>query len=76
MSIVTNLLGKLNYIGALESQVISLESRMNQMTVRRLHIRFGLRREWFSKTDSKRFDTSQNTRRAYLESQGRLPIAR
>ena len=71
-----DILGKLRSIGALQPQVTSPLSRPGAITFRRSHVRLGIRQEWFSKTGSRTFETDQDIRRAYVESLGRLPIAR
>lgn len=76
MSIVTNLMGKLHFIGAIQSKVISFESRLLSVPIHVPHLRFGSRRDWSSAKDRRDFETTRLSRRAYVEAQGRIPIAR
>jgi hypothetical protein len=76
MSIVTNLLGKLHFIGAMQSKVISFESRLLRIPIHAPHFRFISCREWSSIKDRRDFDATQLLRRGYVEAQGRIPIAR
>jgi hypothetical protein len=73
---ILDILGKLRYIVAMQPQVTSLPSKLGAITFRRSHIRLGICQEWFSQTGSRTFETDQYIRRVYLESLGRLPIAR
>jgi hypothetical protein len=76
MSIVTNLMGKLHFIGAIQSKVVSFESRLPSLLIHAPHFRLSSSRDWSSTKDRRNFDTTQLSRRAYAEAQGRIPIAR
>ena len=76
MSIVTNLMGKLHFIGAIQSKVVSFESRLPSVPIHAPRLHFSSSRDWSSAKDRRNFDTTQLTRRAYAEAEGRIPIAR
>jgi hypothetical protein len=70
MSIVTNLLDGLHFVEAVGSKAIAFESRLTWIS------RLASRREWSSTSEQRGFDAAQLSRRAYLDHQGRIPIAR
>ena len=70
MSIVTTMLGKLAFIGAVSNRVTSLESKLRQLNVPIVSSRPD--RTWLSRSSSK----EHYTRKTYLDAQARFPIAR
>jgi len=74
MSIVTTMLGKLAFIGAVSNRVTSFESKLRQLNVPIVSSRPD--RTWLSRSSSKEFEAKHYTQKAYLEAQARFPIAR
>ena len=74
MSIVTAMLGKLAFIGAVSNRVTSLESKLRQLNVPIVSSRPD--RTWLSPSSSKEFEAKHYTQKVYLEAQARFPIAR
>jgi hypothetical protein len=74
MSIVTNLLGKLHFSDAMRFQVVSLGSRLPKISIRTTRFRF--HRDWSSRMERRNFETARLARSAYVETNGRIPVAR
>jgi hypothetical protein len=74
MSIVTTMLGKLAFIGAVSTRVTSLESKLRQPNIPIVSSR--LDRTWLSPSSPKEFKAKQYAQKAYLEAQARFLIAR
>ena len=70
MSIITNLLDGLRFVEAVGSKAIAYESRLTWIS------RLASRREWFSTSEHRGFDAARLSRRAYLDYERRVSIAR
>ena len=72
MSIVTSLLDKLQFIGAMQLKIASFVPKLRLSRSGS----FGRRKEWSSIAGAEEFRREELARRAFNEMQGRLPIAR
>jgi hypothetical protein len=76
MSIVTTVLGKFGFIGAMRPKIASLGSKLTGGHSVLPHVSLGRPREWFSPNRAEDFRREELARRAMNQFQGRLPIAR
>ena len=76
MSIVTSLLDKTAFIGAIKPKIAFFESKLNSLRSLVPSLSLGGARQWYSPANADEFRRADLARRAFNESQGRLPVAR
>ena len=69
MSVVSNIVGGLRFVGAMGSEFVTVESRISRL---RLH----LGRERFSKSEERDFDVAQLLKTANQDYQSKIVVAR
>lgn len=76
MSIVTSLLDKIGFLGAVKPKIAFFESKLSLARGLVPSLNLGGAREWSSPASADEFRRTAFARRTFNESQSRLPIAR
>ncbi len=69
MSVVSNIVGGLRFVGAFRSEFVTVESEISRL---RPH----LGREWFSKSEERDFDVARLLKTANQDYQSKIVVAR